>query len=170
MKPVDRDHPLYGHFAQLVEDALARRRAPSSESVHAYLTDLLLRFLHSDDVFAVRREGRPIESVIEMTAEADVLLNADSFAQERRIHRHIGDTILFWGALYPDYLNRVRFGEGLEVVCDYTDQGRTSYLIVSTFDFPPYGEEAPTFRQLSEGFVDYSLALSDVGGSMPFSA
>jgi hypothetical protein len=102
MKPVDPGHPLYSHFAELVDGALARRRAPSEPGVHAYLTDLLLRFLHADEVFAVRKEGRPVESVIELTAEADVLLNADSFGQERRIHRHIGDTILFWGALYPD--------------------------------------------------------------------
>jgi hypothetical protein len=169
MKPVDPGHPLHGLFAELVGDALSERRLPTDDPAHAYLVDLLIRFSHSDELFAVKRAGRPVESVIEMTAEADVRLNADSFEREREVHRHIGDTILFWGALYPDYLRRFRLG-GVELVCDYSNQGRESYYIVSTFDYPPYGEEARTYLQLSEGFADYSAALTDVSGSLPFSA
>ncbi len=170
MKPVNPEHPLYGLFAELVAGSLAERRLPTDPKVDAYLTQLLVRFIHSDEVFAVRRQGRPIESVIEMMAEADIRLNADSFERERQVHRHIGDYILFWGSLYPDFLRRLKLGSGLDVVCDYTDRGRESYHIVSTFDYPPFGEEAPTFRILSEGFADYSLALADVAESLPYSA
>jgi hypothetical protein len=170
MKPVDPGHPLYGLFTELVGESLAERHLPADPGVDAYLVDLLVRFLHSDQVFAVQREGRPVLSVIELTAEADVRLNAASFERERQVHRHIGDTILFWGSLYPDFLRRLKLGEGFDVVCDYSSQGRESYYIVSTFDYPPFGEEAPTFKRLSEGFADYSIALSDVAESLPFSA
>jgi hypothetical protein len=157
-------------FAELVSGSLAERRLPTDPKVDAYLTSLLVRFIHSDAVFAVRRQGRKVESVIEMAAEADVRLNADSFERERQVHRHIGDFILFWSGLYPDYLRRLKLGSGLDLVCDYTSQGRESYHIVSTFDYPPFGEEAPTFRALSEGFAEYSLALADVAESLPYSA
>ena len=170
MKPVSPQHPLYGLFAELVSDSLAKLHAPAESQVHPYLTDLLVRFLHSDSVFAVRREGRPLQSVIEMAAEADVRLNADSFERERQVHRHIGDYILFWGALYPDFLRRLKTADGLDLVCDYSGQGRRSYYIVSTFDYPPFGDEAPTFRLLSEGFEDYSRALADVGEALPHTA
>lgn len=170
MKPVDPGHPLYGLFGELVSDALVGRRLPTEPKVGSYLTDLLVRFIHSDEVFAVRRGGRPVESVIEMAAEGDVRLNAESFERERQVHRHIGDYILFWGGLYPDYLRRLRLGTGLDLVCDYTSQGRESYYIVSTFDYPPYGAEAPTFRLLSEGFPDYSVALADVAEHLPYTA
>jgi hypothetical protein len=170
MKPVNPKHPIYSHFAALVAEALSARRLPAESQVDSYLTDLLVRFIHSDEVYSVRRGGRPLESVIEMAAEGDVRLNADSFERERQVHRHIGDYILFWSALYPDYLRRLRLGSGLDLVCDYTSQGRESYFIVSTFEHPPFGDEAPTFRRLSEGFGDYSLALADVADSLPFSA
>ena len=170
MKPVSRDHPLYKHFAGLVADSLADRGLPTDPKVDHYLTQLLVRFIHSDEVFALRKQGRPVESVIEMAAEGDVRLNADSFERERQVHRHIGDYILFWSGLYPDFLRRLKLGSGLDLVCDYTVQGRESYHIVSTFDYPPFGEEAPTFRVLSEGFPEYSLALADVAESLPYTA
>lgn len=169
MKPVDPGHPLHGLFADLVGEALTDRRLPTDDLAHAYLVDLLIRFSHSDELFAIRRGGKAVESVIEMTAEADVRLNADSFEREREVHRHIGDTILFWGSIYPDYLRRFKLG-GLELVCDYSQRGQESYYIVSTFNYPPFGEEAPTFLRLSEGFEDYSGALSSVAESLPFTA
>jgi hypothetical protein len=170
VKPVDPGHPLYGLFSDLVGESLAERRLPAESHVDAYLVDLLVRFLHSDAIFAVRREGRPIQSVIEMTAEADVRLNAASFEREREVHRHIGDYILFFSGLYPDFLRRLRVSEGADLVCDYSSQGRQSYYIVSTFDYPPFGEEAPTFRLLSDGFEDYSIALADVAENLPHTA
>jgi hypothetical protein len=170
MKPVSPQHPLYGLFAELVAGALERRKLPTDEGVDQYLTRLLVRFIHSDEVFAVKRGGRPVESVIEMAAEGDVRFNADSFERERQVHRHIGDYILFWSGVYPDFLRRLRFDTGLDLVCDYSSQGRESYWIVSTFDYPPYEGEAPRFRLLSEGFEGYSLALADVADSLPYSA
>jgi hypothetical protein len=170
MKPVSSDHPLFALFSELVAGSLSERGIPADPGVDSYLTKLLLRFMHSDEVFALKRGGRPVESVIEMAAEGDVRLNAESFERERQVHQHIGDYILFWSGLYPDYLRRLRLSTGYDLVCDYSVQGRESYYIVSTFEHPPFGEEAPTFRVLSEGFPEYSLALADVAERLPYPA
>ena len=168
MKPVSRDHKLYRLFTEMVGDSLSNRGAACPE-VESYLTDLLVRFIHTDCVYAIKREGKPLRSVIEMVAEGDVRLNADSFEREREVHRHIGDYIMFWSGVHPDYLSRMRLA-GLDLRCDYTEQGMQSYHLVSTFEHPPFGEEAPTFRRLSEGFAEYASALAQVASKLSFYA
>ncbi len=170
MKPVSNDHPLSQLFADHVRESVAGRRLAGCTEIESYLTDLLVRFVHTDGVFAIRREGEPLNSVIEMLAEGDVRLNADSFERERQVHRHIGDYILFWSGVYPDFLRRLRVSGSNDLVCDYTRQGSHSYYVVSTFDYPPFGEEAPTFRRLSEEFEGYTAALADVAASLPIYA
>lgn len=170
MQPVHPEHELYSHFSGLLHESASVHGLSGVPEVEAYIADLLVRFVHRDNVFAVRRDGRPLESVIEMSAEADIRLNADSFEREREVHRHIGDYILFWGSVYPDFLRRLRLGSGLDLVCDYTEQGRSSYFVVSTFDYPPYADEAGTFRALSEGFEEFSIMLKDVASTIPRSA
>ena len=168
MKPISRDHDLYKVFSELVEGSLPEHASDAPE-VQVYLTDLLARFVHTDGVFAIRKDGTPVKSVIEMVAEGDVRLNADSFEREREVHRHIGDYILFWSGVYPDFLTKLRLA-GLDLSCDYTEQGRQSYHLVSTFDYPPFGEEAPIFRRLSEGFEEYRHVLAEVSAKLPFYA
>lgn len=170
MKPVSNDHPLSHLFAELVQKSVADRRLSGCKEIETYLTDLLVRFVHTDGVFAIRREGQPLNSVIEMVAEGDVRLNADSFERERQVHRHIGDYILFWSGVYPEFLRRLRVSGSPDLACDYTQQGSHSYYVVSTFDYPPFGEEAPTFRRLSEEFEGCTAALSDVAASLPIYA
>lgn len=170
MKPVSNDHPLSQLFAELVRESVANRRLVASREIESYLSDLLVRFVHTDGVFAISREGKPLKSVIEMVAEGDVRLNADSFERERQVHRHIGDYILFWSGIYPDFLRRLKVAGSPDLACDYSRQGSHSYYVASTFDYPPFGEEAPTFRRLSEGFEGYTAALADVAASLPIYA
>jgi hypothetical protein len=84
------------------------------------------------------------------------------------VHKHIGDYILFWTGVNPDFLRRLRLDDGRDLVCDYTVQGRASYHVVSTFDHPPYTSEAPTFRKLSDGFDAFAAALGQVRRHLPF--
>lgn len=162
---VSHDHPLYAMFRDLVDRNVERHvESRPSEPVQSYLTELLLAFLHTDAIFAIRDEsGSPIESVIEMAGEGDVRLKASSFEREREVHKHIGDYILFWSGIYPDFLNRLKTASIAEVTCDYTTVGRESYRLVSSFDHPPFDDEAPVFRKLSDGFDDYAFVLRRVG-------
>lgn len=168
----DRTNPLYLLFRELVQDSLAKE-APgrAMDDVEAYVTDLLFQFLRTDRVYAIKDQaGRGLTSVYEMLAEGDVRLNADTFEREREVHKHIGDYILFWSGVNPDYLRRLKLDNGRDLVCDYSLQGRQSYHVVSTFDYRPYDQEAPTFRKMSDGFDDLAAALGRIRRTLPFSA
>lgn len=172
MERIERDHPLYVLFHDLVQEAIvAESPARALEDVEDYVTRLLVHFMNTESVFAIRDAcGRPLTSVYEMLAEADIRLNADSFEREREVHRHIGDYILFWSGVNPDFLRRLKLDDGRDLVCDYTQQGKQSYYVVSTFDYEPFGTIAPTFRRLSEGFEDFVSALRLVREQLPFRA
>lgn len=162
---ISPNHPLYVLFADLVREQVATHISKQPEAdVEAYLTELLVSFLHTDEIFRLRdAEGRPLNSIFEMLAEGDVRLNADSFDREREVHKYVGDYILFWSGVYPEYLRRLKLGSGAELVCDYTQVGQQSYLLVSSYRHDPYGHEAPVFEKLSHGFSDFSFILAQVG-------
>lgn len=164
MSKISRDHPLHLMFSGLVENQVQEHVATTGhEDVQLYLTDMLVAFIRLDRVFAIKdKQGRPLRSVFEMMAEADVRLNADSFERERQVHKHIGDFILFWSGVYPDHLRRVKLQNATELVCDYARQARESYEIVSSFDYKPFDSDAPTFRKLSENFDAYRFVLGRV--------
>lgn len=170
MKPISRNHPLVTLFSDALESGLERTHTSATPPAHDYLLDLFVRFVHTESIFAIKRDGRPVDSVIEMVAEGDVRLHAQSFERERQVHRHIGDYILFWSGVYPNYLNRLKTDSGIDLLCDYTERGKESYLVVSTFDHDPFREEAPVFRELSENFERFSSAISLAAQRLPFSA
>lgn len=171
MKPNRDRHPLYELFQEHVALSLDRTDGLLREpDVEAYMTDLLLTFLHTDRIFPIRdKNGRRLVSVAEMVAEGDVRINADSFEREREVHKHIGDFILFWSGVYPEFLRQLRLRFGQDLICDYVRQGRESYHLVSTFDHAPYDREANTFRKLSVRFEEYSYVLRLVRDTLPLS-
>ena len=133
-------NPLYELFRELVHEAVARNSpARDVDDVEDYVASLLYEFLRTDRVFSLRNpDGRRLTSVYEMLAEGDVRLNADSFEREREVHKHIGDYILFWMGLNPDFLRKLKLEDGRDLVCDYSRQGQASYHVVSTFDYQRY--------------------------------
>jgi hypothetical protein len=165
MARISQDHPLYKMMAELVNQELNHHigsgYTPESQE---YLTHLLLDFIRTDRLYSLRDpDGHPITSIIEMLAEGDVRLRADSFERERQVHKHIGDFILFWSGLYPEYLHKYKLNQITDLTCDYTRQGIQSYSLVSSFNHPPYDREAPTFSNLSQGFPDFAFILGQVG-------
>ncbi len=140
----------------------------STEHIEKYLTSLMINFLHTDNIFKLKDEsGKPISSVSEMVQEGDVILNAESFETERKVHKHIGDYILFWSAFYPEFLSLLKSKHITDTIINYTDQGRKSYDVASTFDHAPYTEEAQIFKNLSNHFEDYQDCLSIAKNNLP---
>lgn len=164
MSRINPQHPLHMMFADLVHNQVTLHvDSQGLPDVETYLADLLLAFMRTESVFAIRNKaGQPLRTVIEMVAEADVRLNADSFDREREVHKHIGDFILFWSGVYPDHLQKFKLDHGRDLVCDYTRQGRESYHVVSTFDHQPYDAVADTFQKLSDGFESFQFVLRRV--------
>jgi hypothetical protein len=150
---VSKDHPLAQLFRTLVERAFVLSLRWDDPQVVDYLSDLLLKFVHMRELYKLRDlRGRPLEEVADMLYYADVRLGAQSFYQEREVHRHIGDYTLFWTGVYPEALPRLRAQSRKDHLIDYVKQGKQSYYIVSLFDIGEWREEAPLFRKLSEQF------------------
>jgi hypothetical protein len=152
-REISDQHPIRAFFQEAVHDSLNRRLGMRNmEEVEIYLAELLAKFLHDEEIFAIRNaKGRRIRSVPDMLAEGDVRLNAESFEREREVHRHIGDFLLFWSGLFPEFLESVG-ATAKDGLIDAVRQGRHSYYVVSSFDYAPFDLEAPVFKKLSEEF------------------
>lgn len=124
-----------------------------------YLADLLSRFVRWEAIFRLRDTvGRRLEEVAEMMLEAE-----QRQGQPRReVYRHIGDFTLFWTGVYPEALSRLQEASHKDHLLDYTQQGKRSYFIASTFEDDPYRDEAPVLRRLSEEFELCSVGLRRV--------
>jgi len=148
-----RDQSLQELFGELVERAFVYSMRWHDRQVLRYLTNLLTEFAHMDRLYRLRDlQGRPLQEVAEMLYYADIRLGAQSFYQEREVHRHIGDFTLFWTGVYPEALPKLRAASRNDHLIDYVKQGKQSYWLVSLFDVGEWREEAPMFRRLSENF------------------
>jgi hypothetical protein len=155
------DHALRRFFAEALHDSLRLRLGLQHEDVEMYLCELLVEFLHTDRIFGLQDiAGQRLETVAEMLEEGDVLLNADSFEREREVHKHIGDFLLFWAGVFPEFLKRLQSPGNRDALLDPVRQGSFSYYVASTFDYGDYAREAPVFRKLSGDFEAYIYGLS----------
>lgn len=160
-------HPLRAFFADAVDESLNRRLGiGDGDDVLEYLVSMLVRFMHNDAIFDIRNaQGRRVASVAEMLAEGDVRLNADSFEREREVHKHVGDFLLFWSGVFPEFLTILKAPAGKDAIVDVVEQGRYSYHVASTFEYAPHEVEARTLSKLSAHFVEYQLGLRLVRSS-----
>lgn len=164
---ISQDHPIWSYFQEALSQSLhGKLGLPEASDVDHYLVDLLVNFLHRDGIYSVKDHfGRRVQTIAEMVAEGDVRLNADSFTREREVHRHIGDFLLFWSGLFPESLKEFQRPGTPDAFVDVAQQGKLSYHLVSTFEYPPFDDEAPTFRKLSEDFEAYQEGLRLVRAS-----
>jgi hypothetical protein len=157
------DEPIRMYFAQAIHDAMESHANLSDSEVESYLTKMLVEFLRMDGVYGLKNKfGKPVCSVSDMIREGDIRFNADSFAREREVHRYIGDFLLFWSGLFPEYLPHLKSPAGKDALLDPIGQGRMSYHVASTFEYEPYGQEAKVLRKLSEEFDAYRFGLGIV--------
>jgi len=166
-RDVDGNHPLRQFFGEALHDSFCTRLSVSvDDNVVDYLQDMLVTFLHDDRIYSIRdAAGRRVESVAEMVLEGDVRYNADSFEREREVHKHIGDFVLFWSGLFPEFLMQLKGPGNKDQILNYTEQGKLSYHVVSTFEHPPFEEEAIVFKKLSERFEEFQYGLGMVRAS-----
>lgn len=157
MKDNKKIDSIEGFFQQNLRGSL-HEEVPEVEQ---YLVRLLVRFLHQDGVFAIRdTQGRPLTSVTDMLEYGDIRLRAQSFKAERDVHRHIGDFLLFWSGVFPEFLPKLAAPGTRDMLLDCVAQGQTSYGIAGSFDHDPYTDEARVLRWLSDRFVVYQRSLS----------
>lgn len=164
MKLQFTNEPLGQYFRTLLHDAIYNESGVlPSETTEAYLADLLVRFAHFERMHGIRDAfGHRIPTVTGMLPEADIRLHANSFLREREVHKHIGDYLLFWAGMYPEYFEHLRKAGHVDGLIDAPAQGKASYYIASSYRESPYEEEAEVLYRLSDEFDGYMHAVKSV--------
>jgi hypothetical protein len=159
--PVPDNHALRHLFDGLVEHTLYVDLGICDPLLARYLADLLVDFLHTDQIFALRdAAGRRIDQVAEMISDAVVDDDLNAAERTRLVHKHIGDFTLFWTGVYPEGLRRLRRGDRKDCLIDYVEQGRHSYAIA--YDLTGFDAEPPArvLRRLSVNFETCAHGLA----------
>src|SRR5262245_45542245 len=119
---------LRNYFSGLAEQAFMEALGIGDPPLIDYLSDLLVRFLHMDELHRLQQfPDRRFEEVAEMIVLAEGI--PESGITRREIYRHIGDFTLFWTGVYPEALKRLRSLSSRDFFIDYTNQGKRSYRI-----------------------------------------
>jgi hypothetical protein len=116
----------------------------------------LVDFTHTDQLYKIKnRQNQPVDSVVDLLFESEVMLEAQSLDREQDVHRHIGDFTLFMAGLFPEYLRRLK-SAGLiyhkDFLVDYVKTGKRSYGIVAQIGRDDTETNLPLFQKLSENF------------------
>ena len=155
------EHPLRRLFAGVTENTFLTTLGVGDPKIVDYISILLSRFIHTDSIHRLKdAQGKRLEEVADMVMEAESLPAEGNTCRE--YHRHIGDFALFWTGLFPEALKRQRPDVNKDFFVNYTEQGKRSYYIASTYEDDPYTEEAPVLRRLSVEFELCAYGLNHV--------
>ncbi|MFN8006859.1 MAG: hypothetical protein U0V70_07525 [Terriglobia bacterium] len=140
---VPSDHPVRQTFQALTERGSQQTKLADRE-LHNYLSNLLVDFIHVDQLYRMRDEhGRRLEYIVDMLRKVEEHGEFD----KNEIYKQVGDFSLFILGLFPESLHRGRKCISLNY---YADQGRRSYLILS--ETQRAEQACVTFRKLSEQY------------------
>lgn len=153
---VPLQHPLRQLFGALTEKSFTEHLGWPDAKVTSYLSNLLVDFTRTDQLYKIKnRENQPVDSVVDLLFESEVMLEAQSLDRERDVHRHIGDFTLFMAGLFPEYLRRLKTAGRIyhkDFLVDYVKTGKRSYGIVAQIGREDADTSLPLFRKLSENF------------------
>ena len=145
-------------FTGLTEYAFHARLGVADTTLVDYISELLVRFVRSDELYRVRSvRGQRLVQVADMLAEAQ---HREGPAR-RQVHRHIGDFTLFWTGVYPEVVESMRRGSK-DALIDYQQQGKRAYWIASTIPVEKESAHADVLKQLSEQFELCVYGLGEV--------
>ncbi len=156
------EHPLRQTFAGLAEHAFFSDLGVVDPPLIDYLSALLARFIHKDEVYRLRGlSGQPLTELGEMVTEAERLPPGGTTRCE--YYRHIGDFALFWTGLFPEAVERQRLRTCKDSLVSYTAQGKRGYLLTSRMEEERHHDtEAGLFLRLSEQFEVCAVGLRKV--------
>ncbi len=156
---IPAQHPLRTLFAGLTEQAFVSQMGIADPPLVDYITDLLARFLHVDQVFRLRdAAGRPISELAVMAMEAEKL--PPEGRTRREYHRHIGDFALYWSGLFPEAVSRFQHFPAKDHLVNFTRLGKRSYQLASEAD--RFGDGSAVLQRLGHDFELCALGLREV--------
>jgi len=145
-------------FTGLTEFAFQSRLGVADPPLVEYIAELLVRFVRSDELYAVRSvRGQRLVAVADMLAEAQ---HREGPARQQ-VHRHIGDFTLFWTGVYPEVVDGLRRGSK-DALIDYQQQGKRAYWIASTIPVEKVAPPPEVLKRLSEQFELCVYGLGEV--------
>jgi hypothetical protein len=148
---IPKGHPLQRMFHALTEASFEQVGMPDPDLM-MYVTDLLLDFTHTDNLYRVRdADGRRLEYLFDIQLESQ---RGDT-AHARETQKHLGDYALFTVGLFPESLQRRR--RAVSPIY-YVTQGKQAYATVSEIDSPR--PSAALFRKLAICFEICVSALN----------
>ncbi|WP_455377977.1 hypothetical protein [Petrachloros mirabilis] len=155
-KQIPARHPLRQLFGALTEKSFTEHLGWPDQNVTSYVSDLLVDFTRTDQLYKIRNQkDKPVDTVVDLLFESEILLEAQSMDRERAVHQHIGDFTLFMAGLFPEYLRRLK-SAGLiyhkDFLVDYVKTGKRSYGIVAQMADRSSSDELPLFNKLSDNF------------------
>jgi hypothetical protein len=159
VREVRRAQVLRRFFSGLTEYAFHARLGVTDPPLVDYVSELLVRFVHTDDVYPVRSiRGQRLMQVADMLEEAKKRRGPAKW----QVHRHIGDYTLFWTGVYPEIADRMRRRGTKYSLLDYRDQGKRNYYIASTIEVEQEDPPPDVLQRLSDQFELCVYGLSEV--------
>ena len=151
------DNQLRGFFHQSVRQSFWQLGI-SDATVAGYVADVLTEFARSENLYRMRaRNGRKVDSVVEMLSQQAPALNDEAdLLKERSRRKYLGDYALFMSGIFRQYV------EGKGSLDYYLQEGSRSYWTVSELDLSLYRTGYILFQELSSKFEYYSGALDYV--------
>lgn len=155
---VSPQHEINLLFTRFVEAGFSRADEGEEPEVVRYLSALMVRFLHRDQLLLARAllAGGPHEIAAALAAAAGSASSAE--AALREAHRQLGDTALFWTGVYPEMIRRIPRRPAI-TLGGVVDTGRREYALAAAYQQAPFEEEAPTLARLSSRFEAYVAVL-----------
>ena len=163
---IESRHPLRKLFRSALDFGLEHNPTERMEVADYIEEQILCEFIHADNLFKIRDDaGSALEDIADLTAEGNLLLNAEGFQREFQVHKHIGDYTLFMLGMFPTTLSRRKGREfimgklvipGASLSEHYMLQGRRSYRIASEFT------DGDIFLELSANFHLYKNIMEFV--------
>ena len=153
-----------GCFAGLAEHAFFSHLGVADPPLIDYLSGLLTRFVHNDDLYRLRgASGQPLTELAEMVLEAERLPAGGWRAAWILTTGTSGTLALFWTGVYPEAVEAMRARGCKDTFVSYTAQGKRGYLLTSRMEEEQHhGAEADLFRRLSHQFEVCALGLRKV--------
>lgn len=163
---ISTEHPLRQLFKKALDYSFKLNPIDNAEIAYYIEEQILCEFIHINNLYKITDEaGNALDDTADMMAEGDVLLNAQSFDQEFKVHKHIGDYTLFMLGMFPSALDNKRGKEfvlgsiivpGASLSEHYALQGQRSYRIASEFAYKDL------FLELSDNFEHYKSIMEFV--------
>src|SRR5262249_51349558 len=147
----DHDVPLQQLFASLTRRGSEQSQLRDGDVRH-YLTNLLVHFVHIENIVPIQERGTSLQYVSDMLKKCE---ESNSF-EKQKLYKSIGDYTLFVLGLFPESLDSGRHCVSLNY---YTELGRRCYLSLSRNQFLPSVKLA-VYRKLSEQFQSCIYTLN----------